>query len=84
MGISRQQRTTWAMRGKLRSPGRPPVARREDRVRFWEAIAGGVSTVQAARLVGVSEIVGSRWFRDAGGMPNLKTRAAVRAVFVVC
>ncbi len=72
MGIGRQQRTTWVLRGKLRSPGRPPVARREDRVRFWEAIAGGVSTVQAARLVGVSEIVGSRWFRDAGGMPNLK------------
>ena len=27
------------MRGQVWSPGRPSKARREDRVRFWEAIA---------------------------------------------
>jgi len=60
-----------AMRGKMWSPGRPSKARREDRVRFWEAIARGRSSEDAAGEAGVSSAVGSRWFRDAGGMPPL-------------
>jgi IS30 family transposase len=60
-----------AMRGKMRSPGRPSTARREDRVRFWEAIAGGVSSEDAAAEAGVASAVGTRWFREAGGMPPL-------------
>ena len=32
------------------------------------AIAVGVATVDAARLAGVSEAVGVRWFRERGGM----------------
>jgi IS30 family transposase len=68
MGTSQQRRATWAMRGKVASPGRPSVARREDRVLFWEAVAAGVTSVEAGRLVGVSDIVGSRWFRETGGM----------------
>ena len=59
------------MRGRLWSPGRPSTARREDRVRFWEAIARGVSTEDAAVAIGVSSAVGTRWFRQAGGMPSL-------------
>jgi IS30 family transposase len=59
------------LRGKMWSPGRPSTARREDRVRFWEAIARGVSTEDAAVEAGVSPAVGTRWFRDAGGMPSL-------------
>ena len=59
------------MRGQLWSPGRPSKARREDRVRFWEAIAGGVSSEDAAAGAGVSPAVGSRWFRQAGGMPPI-------------
>lgn len=59
------------MRGKIWSPGRPSTARREDRVRFWEAIARGRSTEDAAGEAGVSPAVGSRWFRQAGGMPPL-------------
>ena len=55
----------------MRSPGRPPAGRREHRVRFWEAIARGVSTVEAAVEAGVSAIVGVRWFREAGGMPSV-------------
>ncbi|WP_419554813.1 IS30 family transposase [Candidatus Poriferisodalis sp.] len=55
-------------RGKVWSPGRPGVACREDRVRFWEAIARGVSSEDAAGLAGVSQAVGTRWFREAGGM----------------
>jgi IS30 family transposase len=53
------------------SPGRPSTARREDRVRFWQEIAGGLSTEDAAGEAGVSPAVGSRWFRDAGGMPSI-------------
>ena len=38
------------MRGRMWSPGRPSTAQREDRVRFWEAVAREASTdVAAAR-----------------------------------
>ena len=53
------------------SPGRPPAARREDRQRFWAAIARGVFSEDAAAAAGVSPAVGSRWFRDGGGMPPI-------------
>ena len=54
----------------MRSPGRPPVARREHRQAFWEAIARGASSEDAGIGAGVSSAVGSRWFREAGGMPT--------------
>ena len=63
------RRSDRALRGKLRSPGRPGVARREDRRRFWALIAAGLSSEDAAMEVGVSQPVGFRWFREAGGMP---------------
>lgn len=66
-----RQRAIREMRGKMWSPGRPSTARREDRVRFWEAIARGSSSEDAAAEAGVSSAVGTRWFRDAGGMPSL-------------
>jgi transposase, IS30 family len=59
------------MRGQMWSPGRPSTARREDRVRFWEAIARGASSDDAAVEAGVSSPVGARWFRHAGGMPPI-------------
>lgn len=55
----------------MRSPGRPPVARREHRQRFWKAIARGLSSEDAGVAAGVSPAVGSRWFREGGGMPTL-------------
>jgi IS30 family transposase len=66
---TRRRRADRARRGVLRSPGRPPVARREDRLRFWAAIAAGVTSEDAAVHAGVSPAVGVRWFREAGGMP---------------
>jgi IS30 family transposase len=51
-----------------RSPGRPGVAQRENRRRFWAAIAAGRSSEAAASEAGVSPAVGPRWFREAGGM----------------
>src|SRR5881396_2975886 len=53
----------------MRSPGRPAVARREHRQRFWAAIARGVASEDAGVEAGVSAAVGSRWFRECGGMP---------------
>jgi IS30 family transposase len=61
-------------RPPMRSPGRPPVARREDRQRFWAAIRRGLTSEDAAAEAGVSPVVGTRWFREAGGMPPI-TRA---------
>jgi IS30 family transposase len=71
MGAGKRQQAIRAMRGQMWSPGRPSTARREDRVRFWEAIARGVSSEDAAVGAGVSQAVGSRWFRQAGGMPPI-------------
>ena len=53
------------------SPGRPPVARRDHRQRFWLAIAEGLSSEDAAAAAGVSPAVGARWFREGGGMPTV-------------
>jgi len=58
-------------RSAMWSPGRPPVARREHRQRFWLAIAEGVSGEDAAAAAGVSPAVGTRWFREGGGMPTI-------------
>ena len=72
MGSSKRQQQIRAMRGHMWSPGRPSTARREDRVRFWQAIARGASTEEAALEAGVSIPVGSRWFRQAGGMAPIE------------
>ncbi len=55
----------------MRSPGRPPVWRREHRQGFWDAIAAGVRSEDAAAAVGLSPAVGTRWFREAGGMRTI-------------
>jgi IS30 family transposase len=61
-------------RSVMRSPGRPPVGRREHRQRFWASVAGGATSLEAAAQAGVSGVVGVRWFREGGGMPTV-TRA---------
>jgi IS30 family transposase len=57
-----------AIRPAMRSPGRPTVARKEDRQRFWKAIARGLQSEDAAVECGVAPAVGTRWFRENGGM----------------
>jgi len=71
MGSSQRQRAIRAMRGPMRSPGRPPGWRREHRQRFWQAIASGLSSEDAAAAAGVASAVGTRWFREGGGMPTV-------------
>jgi len=71
MGASGSRRADRALRAPMRSPGRPPVARREHRQRFWEAIAGGLSSEESGVVAGVSPAVGTRWFREGGGMSTV-------------
>jgi len=68
MGM-RKRRSNRSGRPPLVSPGRPPVAGREERRRFWAGIAAGLSSEDAAIRAGVPQAVGTRWFRKAGGMP---------------
>jgi IS30 family transposase len=65
---TQKRRSDRCVRAPLRSPGRPPAARRENYQQFWRAIAAGRSTEEAAIAAGVSPPVGGRWFRRAGGM----------------
>src|SRR3954447_8083311 len=71
MGKPKRRRSDRAARAPMRSPGRPPVARREHRQRFWAAIADGVWSDRAGVLAGVSPAVGVRWFREGGGMRSV-------------
>jgi len=57
-------------RSPMKSPG-APAHRREVEREFWGEIARGLLTEEAALAVGVSEAVGSRWFRHGGGMPPI-------------
>ena len=69
MGISRRRRSARAGRALIRSPGRPTAGRREHRQAFWKGVARGLSSWDAALEAGVSQPVGTRWFRENGGMP---------------
>src|SRR5665213_3225746 len=66
---TRKKRSDRVGRAKMKSPGRPPVLHRSERRPFWQAIADGDSCEVAAWKAGVSQAVGSRWFRESGGMP---------------
>ena len=68
--VRRQQAADRAQRPKMSSPGRWGFARSVERG-FWLQIADGKRTAQAAEAVGVSEVIGTRWFRNAGGMPPM-------------
>jgi len=74
MGAVRRRGADRVGRPRMRSPGRPSVARREERQRFWREIAAGRSSEEAAAAAGVSAPVGVRWFRESGGMPSVSMR----------
>jgi len=61
-------------RPAMRSPGRPPIRRDVERA-FWSKIAEGLTSEDAAVACGVSGPVGSRWFRERGGMPSIQLTA---------
>lgn len=59
-------------RAPMRSPGRPGVNQREVEQAFWVRIAAGDSSEEAAAVSGVSQPVGTRWFREGGGMAPIR------------
>ena len=65
----RKRRSDRSGRAPLPSSGGRRVATRDQRRRFWAAIAAGLASEDAAIKAGVSQAVGTRWFRKAGGMP---------------
>ena len=71
MGTTKHGRCRRGVRPAVGSVGRPGVGLRENRKRFWTAIAQGLSSERAAAEAGVSSAVGVRWFRQGGGMPNI-------------
>jgi transposase-like protein len=72
MGTSKRRRSDGAGRLPMPSPGRPTAGRREHRQQFWAAIARGLSSEESGVVAGVSPAVGTRWFRENGGMPSSK------------
>jgi len=55
----------------------------EVRVRFWDALRGGVSVAAAARTAGASKWTGQRWLSEAGGViPHLDDGQGLRIGFV--
>lgn len=56
----------------MRSPGRPGVNLRGIEQIFWMRIAEGDSSEDAAAARGVSQPVGTRWFRQSGGMAPIR------------
>jgi IS30 family transposase len=65
----RLRRPDRVARDGLRWPGRPKAVRRDDERAFWVSIAVGRSSEDAAVGAGVAQAVGTRWFRESGGMP---------------
>ncbi len=56
----------------MRSPGRPGVNQWEVERAFWARIAAGDSSEEAAAASCVSQPVGTRWFRESGGIAPLR------------
>ncbi|WGD55132.1 IS30 family transposase [Bradyrhizobium sp. CB1650] len=72
------RRSARSGRAPLPSPGRPSAAGRDEQNRFWKAIATGQSSEDAAFEAGLSQPVGSRLFRKAGGMPPAMFRSSAK------
>ena len=68
MGRPRGWITEQTGRAPMRSPGRPAVNQRGTKKAFWKYIAEGLQSEAAALACGVSQPLGPRWFREAGGM----------------
>ena len=75
---NRKRRSARSGRPPLLSPGRPPVAGRNERRRFWAAIAAGMASEDAAVTASVPQAIGTRWFRKAGGMPPAMFRRSAK------
>lgn len=61
-------------RPPMRSPDRPPTARREHIQRFWQEISGGSPSEDAGIAAGMTPAVGSRCFCESGGITPFHPR----------
>lgn len=77
MGIQKR-RSHRSGRAPLPSPGRPPVAGRSELQQFWLGIAQGMTSEDAALAAGMSQPVGTKMFRKAGGMPPAMFRSSTK------
>jgi IS30 family transposase len=75
MGRSRGWAAEQTGRAPMCSPGRPGVNQQDIKRVFWEHIAAGLTSEDAALASGVSQPVGTRWFREAGGMAPISLAA---------
>ncbi|ECJ2934261.1 IS30 family transposase [Salmonella enterica subsp. enterica] len=71
MGRYKDWVTVQTGRAPMYSPGRPGVNQRSTKQAFWKFIAAGLSSEDAAQACGVSQPLGPRWFREAGGLPPM-------------
>jgi transposase len=68
----------------MRSSGAPSLRREVER-QFWAQSARGITSEKAAETVGVSPAVGTRWFRQRGGMPLMMAKPICgRYLSLVC
>jgi hypothetical protein len=74
----RKRRSQQSGRAPLSSSGRPPAAKRSELQRFWLGIAQGMTSEDAALAAGLSQPVGTRLFREAGGMPPATFRPSAK------
>jgi Helix-turn-helix domain len=58
--------------------GTTPAAKRSELQRFWLWIAEGTPSEDAARAAGMSQPVGTRLFREGGGMPPATIRPSAK------
>jgi transposase, IS30 family len=75
MGRPRGWITERTGRAPMYSPGRPGVNQRQAKQAFWVHIAEGASSEEAALASGVSQPLGPRWFREAGGIRPISLAA---------
>lgn len=68
MGRPRGWASLQTGRAPMHSPGRPGINQREAKQAFWKRIAEGLTSEDAALVSGVSQPLGTRWFRNAGGV----------------
>lgn len=71
MGRARGWAAEQTGRAPMPSPGRPGINQFETKQAFWRCIAKGMESEAAALACGVSQPLGPRWFREAGGVPPI-------------
>ena len=72
MTTKRRRASGRVLRPPMRSPGRPPVWRKEHLECFWSSIAQGCSSEDAGIAAGLFPAVGVSLFREGGGMSLIR------------